>query len=88
MIIILRIIGGLGNKLFRYPSSLAFAKLYNLKFFSYFIFFSCLKYINPEGFLLNKLFNIDIPKPDIMNISWFNGNKQPRNMLPQEWILI
>lgn len=60
MIVISRIIGGIGNQLFQYASSFAFAKMYNSELFFDLSTFSHPKYYNPEGFLLKKVFKIDI----------------------------
>ena len=63
MIVISRIVGGIGNQLFQYASSVAFAKRYNAKLFLDLSTFSNPKYHNPEGFLLDKVFKIDVSQP-------------------------
>ena len=63
MIVISRIAGGIGNQLFQYAASLAFAKLYNAKLYLDLSTFFHPKYINPEGFLLDKVFKIDVSQP-------------------------
>ena len=67
MIVISRIVGGIGNQLFQYASSLAFAKLYNAELFLDLSTFTNHKYHNPEGFLLDKVFNIDVRQPTKFN---------------------
>lgn len=63
MIVISRIVGGIGNQLFQYASSLAFTKMYDAELYLDLSSFSHPKYINPEGFLLDKIFKIDVCQP-------------------------
>ena len=65
MIVISKIIGGLGNQLFQYASSLALAKSMNADLFLDLSSFYNRKYNNPEGFLLKRLFDINLPSPGI-----------------------
>ena len=61
MIVISRIVGGIGNQLFQYAAARAFSDLYNADLFLDLSTFSHPKYFAPEGFLINKVFQKDVP---------------------------
>lgn len=65
MIVISRIVGGIGNQLFQYAASIAFAKKYKGELYLDLSTYSNPKYFN-YGFLLEKVFNVKVFKPDII----------------------
>lgn len=63
MVVVSHILGGIGNQLFQYAASLAFSRLYDAKLYLDLTTFDNPKYVNPEGFLLDKIFKIDVCHP-------------------------
>ena len=62
MIVISRIVGGIGNQLFQYASSTAFAKARGAKLYFDTSSFEHKNYVNPEGYLLRKVFDVENPE--------------------------
>jgi hypothetical protein len=63
MIVISRMVGGIGNQLFQYAASLAFSQSNNAKLCFDLSTFTHPAYVNEEGYLLDKIFKIDVCQP-------------------------